>query len=304
MADDDFADDFDAEQTLTIAIQDLQPRRAKACLIVLTGDSIGRIYRLEKSSIVIGRAADCDIVLTDAGVSRKHARLIQSPSRRVVLEDLGSRNGSFVNGEPCSGHSLNDGDRIQIGSITILKFSYQDELEDKLSRQLYESAVRDALTDAYNKRFFIEELGRAVSYARRRNEPLSIIVLDVDHFKRLNDTHGHLAGDAVLKQLAARLMATLRHEEVMCRIGGEEFAVIARGTNEKSAAVLAERLRTIAEETTVPYQATEIRATISLGFDTLGAHRTGEELVEAADRALYAAKRAGRNCVRSPRGSE
>ena len=137
----------------------------------------------------------------------------------MQIVNLGSRNGTFVNGEPVSRETLRDGDKIQIGGTTILKFSYQDELDEALQRNLYESATRDPLTHAVNRRGFEEALAKEYAFARRHGRALSVLALDLDHFKRVNDTFGHPAGDYVLKRLADIITATIRVEDTFARTG-------------------------------------------------------------------------------------
>src|SRR5450755_2583407 len=199
-----------------------------ACLVVLSGSSVGEMYRLEKDQMVLGRGEKVDLRLIDDGISREHAQILRQGAQ-LVLEDLGSTNGTYCNGERVTRHPLAEGDKILIGSTTILKFSYQDRLDEMFQRQMSESALRDGLTRAFNKRYFSERIDSEFQYANRHRTPLSLIFIDIDHFKRINDAHGHQAGDHVLTQLAMLLMSMLGEEEVLARYGGEEFAIVARG---------------------------------------------------------------------------
>jgi len=269
-------------------------------LVVVRGaGSIGKMYRLEHR-IVLGRSPQCDVHLDEEGVSRRHAMLERTPEGNVQIVDLGSRNGTFVNGEPASRETLRDGDKIQIGGTIILKFSYQDELDEALQRNLYESATRDPLTRAVNKRGFAEAMAKEHAFARRHGRALSLLALDVDHFKCVNDTCGHPAGDFVLRRLAEIVTTAIRCEDVFARIGGEEFAVLLRDTGPESAAQCGERLRASVEASAFETEGVRIPVTISVGVATLqgAAHPSPEALLATADGALYDAKRAGRNCVR------
>jgi diguanylate cyclase (GGDEF)-like protein len=217
----------------------------------------------------------------------------------MVLEDLGSTNGTYCNGARVSRQPLAEGDKILLGSTTILKFSYQDQLEEAFQRQMSESALRDGLTRAYNKRYFGERIESELQYSIRHTLPVSLIFLDIDHFKRINDVHGHQAGDHVLVQLSALAMSMLGEDEVFARYGGEEFAIIARGMDAAVAAELAERLRVAVEAHRFVFGDAPIPVTISVGVSYAPglAIATTIDFVARADEALYAAKRAGRNRV-------
>jgi two-component system, cell cycle response regulator len=271
---------------------------ATATLVVLSGSNVGEMYRLEKDQMVIGRGDKVDLRLVDEGISREHARLIKDEGR-VVLEDLGSTNGTYCNGQRVQRHPLTEGDKILIGSTTILKFSYQDKLDEMFQRQMSESALRDGLTRAYNKRYFSDRIESEFQYAIRHTTPLSLIFLDIDHFKKINDTHGHQAGDLVLAQLATLVMSMLGEEETFARYGGEEFAVVARGVDLDEAAALSERLRAAVESHPFKFQGTAIPVTISVGVAHAAASgmSSSGDLVARADEAMYAAKRGGRNRV-------
>ncbi|MCX4242885.1 GGDEF domain-containing protein [Paraliomyxa miuraensis] len=273
------------------------PRERNAYLIVLSGRAVGQMFKLSPGDHILGRSVDANIRLDDEGVSRSHAMMRRRSDGTVELSDLDSTNGTYVNGAQIRHFTLSDGDRIQIGSVTILKFSYQDSLEEQFQQQLYESATRDPLTQAYNKRAFNEQLDKDFSHAQRHDLPLSLVMLDVDHFKRINDTHGHPAGDHVLQRLAATIMASLRTEDAFCRVGGEEFAVIMRDCTEGEATQLAERLRRLVASTQFVYGGQVLPVTISLGVASFvqGRHSRTIDLVEEADRCLYEAKRRGRN---------
>jgi diguanylate cyclase (GGDEF)-like protein len=246
----------------------------------------------------MGRGSTANIKLSDDGISRRHARILVQGSK-VVIEDLGSANGMFINGARVASAALKDGDQIQLGGTTILKFTYHDSLEEDFQRQMYDAALRDALTKAFNKKHFTDRLGTEVAYARRHNTPLALVMFDVDFFKKVNDTYGHLAGDYVLQRLAQITQHALRAEDMFARYGGEEFAVLCRGTNLEDASIIAERLRMQVEASEFVFENARIPVTISAGvaaFPNVAAG-TPLDLVAAADEALYAAKRGGRNRV-------
>jgi diguanylate cyclase (GGDEF)-like protein len=283
---------------------------AQAYLVVLAGSNVGEMYKVEKTRTVMGRGESVDIRLFDEGISREHAQVVQEVTEdssggggtktRNIMEDMGSTNGTFCNGARVQRQVLADGDKILLGSTTILKFSYADKLDEMFQRQMSESALRDGLTKAFNKRYFSERLESEYLYAVRHDSPLSLLFFDIDHFKKINDVYGHPAGDAVLIEMAKLAQGTLRNEDIFARYGGEEFAIISRGTESAEAAGLAERLRAAVESHTFTYDSKTIPVTISVGVAR--APRAGvaspAELVAVADETMYEAKRAGRNRVR------
>ena len=298
----DEAEDWDRDTTATdlTSLPDTpSPRRARACLTVITGAAAGQIFKLSKGEAVIGRAPNAAIRVVDDGVSRNHAR-IRHDSSGLFLDDLESRNGTYVNGARLSGSTvLREGDKIQVGRTTVLRFAYHDDLDESFHENLVSSALRDPLTKLFNRRYLLDRLDSELKFARRHNTPLSLLMLDLDHFKRINDTQGHLAGDAVLTNLATVLTKAVRNEDVVARFGGEELAIILRAIPAEPAFSLAERLRKHVEQTVTRYDGRELRATVSIGVAGYPSTQaeTIEELMEAADRALYRAKHDGRNRV-------
>jgi diguanylate cyclase (GGDEF)-like protein len=296
-------EEVDSDRTVIQGIKDLTGslESRQAYLIVISGPQVGKMFRLSQK-ITIGRSADCDVYLDDEGISRQHARVEQDEFGNAVILDLGSTNGTYFNGTRISRYQLRDGDKIQVGSTTILKFSYQDSLEEAFHQHQYESATKDPLTGIYNKKFFSEQLSKDFSYALRHNEVTSLIIFDLDRFKKVNDTYGHQAGDLVLRQLAKVVTDSLRSEDLFARIGGEEFAIVLRQVDEKRAHVLAERIRRTVEVSKFMWGQTRLRITISLGVATLkqANFHDAASLVRAADEYLYKAKRTGRNRVASP----
>ena len=271
---------------------------AAACLVVLSGSNVGEMYRIEKDQVVIGRGDKVDLRLVDDGISREHVRLSKEEGR-IVLQDLGSTNGTYCNGQRVERQPLSEGDKILIGSTTILKFSYQDKLDEMFQRQMSESALRDGLTRAFNKRYFTDRIESEFQYAIRHRTPLALIFLDIDHFKKINDQHGHQAGDHVLAQMATLVMSMLSEEETFARYGGEEFAIVARGVELEAAAALSERLRAAVEAHPFKFETTTLQVTISVGVARApgpGMASSGD-LVARADEAMYASKRGGRNRV-------
>ena len=273
-------------------------------LIVIRGGHAGEMHALRQPESILGRGRSSTICLEDDGVSRRHARVLCERSD-AYIEDLGSVNGTFVNGQLLQARChLADGDKIALGPVAMLKFTFTDELEEDFQRRMFEAALRDPLTHAYNRRYFAERLDKELAFARRHGTPLSVIMLDIDHFKRINDTAGHSAGDAVLVKLAQVALDTLRSEDVLTRVGGEEFAVICRDTDLGQAAIVAERLRELVAAMRVGHEGKTITLTASLGVAASPDVETEDpmQLVSAADEAMYEAKAAGRNRVVVKRG--
>jgi diguanylate cyclase (GGDEF)-like protein len=269
-----------------------------AYLVVMAGSNVGEMYKVEKDPLIIGRGDKADLRLLDDGISRDHARIVKDGAH-LVLEDMGSTNGTFCNGDRVTRQALSEGDKILLGSTTILKFSYQDKLDEAFQRQMSESALRDGLTRAYNKRYFGERIESELQYALRHDAPVSLIFFDIDHFKRINDAHGHQAGDHVLVQLATLAASMLNEDDVFARYGGEEFAIIARGMDLAAAQALSERIRASVEAHPFVFGGATIPVTISIGVSRAPgfAIATTIDMVARADEALYAAKRAGRNRI-------
>jgi diguanylate cyclase (GGDEF)-like protein len=271
--------------------------RDRATLTLVTGPSAGSIYTLTSEETHIGRARECAIRIDDAGISRLHARIVQADGG-FWLEDLDSRNGTFVAGSKVKRHRLAEGDRLGIGPAVELRFAFTDAVEEDMLRRLYESSVLDALTGAFNRKHFAERLAGELAYARRHDAQLTLLMFDLDHFKRINDTLGHLAGDHVLRSVSALVKRTLRTEDIFARYGGEEFAILARGIDIERAYLMGERIRTMVSGAKIYFDGKHVPVTISLGAASLaccGQAATGEALIGKADERMYAAKRAGRN---------
>jgi len=272
--------------------------RDRAYLIVLAGSSVGEMYKITAESTVIGRGQQADIQVIDEGISRRHAE-IKHEGEQILIRDLGSTNGTYCNGEKITEHALSDGDKIQVGSTTILKFTFHDSLDESFQRQMYESALRDGLTKIFNKKYFQDRLESEFAYAVRHRTPLSLVMFDIDHFKRINDTHGHLAGDYALSTLSKCVSDTIRQEDVFARYGGEEFAVICRGIDLGGALAFGERIRRCVDAQAFVYNGVDIKVTVSVGVAAVSevGMKEPQELIGAADDALYQAKRQGRNRV-------
>jgi diguanylate cyclase (GGDEF)-like protein len=270
-----------------------------ACLIIIHGMSLGKKINLDKDEMSIGRAEDVDIRINEDNVSRKHAVIIRQENC-FIIEDNKSTNGTFINTKRKEKAALHDQDLIMLGN-TILKFISSDNLESAYHEELYKLATLDNLLQIYNKTYFLERLQDEFNRCCRYDRDLSFIMCDVDHFKRINDVHGHQTGDCVLKKIASIMTRKLREEDILGRYGGEEFAVILPETNAKQATIMAERLRKLIENADFTYHGKQISVTISLGVVSYkplaGELHSFDDLIERADQAMYKAKNAGRNRV-------
>ncbi len=273
-------------------------KRDRAYLVVLAGASVGEMYKVEAEETIIGRGQRAAIRLFDDGISREHAK-ITVEGGRIMLIDLGSTNGTYCNGLKVDKKELADGDKILVGSTTILKFTYHDNLDEIFQKQMYESALRDGLTKAFNKKYFTDRLESEFTFSTRHVTPLALVLFDIDHFKKVNDTYGHQAGDHVLSEISTLLTAALRAEDVFARYGGEEFAVICRGSDATQAMVVGERMRKAVEAFKFLYDGANIPVTISVGVSVLPDPdvKDANELISRADQALYKSKHGGRNRV-------
>jgi diguanylate cyclase (GGDEF)-like protein len=269
---------------------------------ILSGHEAGRVHLMTGDTLVVGRAATCDLRIDDSSLSRQHCR-IRKTNGVYFVEDLESRNGTQVDGARIKAPvRLEDGALIQLAATTIIMFSHQEDLEVQAEQRLYASAVLDPLTGLHNRRHLDARLKSEFAFANRHGTPLSVLLIDIDHFKKVNDTYGHLGGDAALKALADRLQHTVRIEDIVARYGGEEFAVVARGIEGPGAMLFAERIRDRVGQIQVAHEEDLIKFTISVGVVTMTRERIFDSiasLLKAADDALYKAKEAGRNrCVR------
>ncbi|MBX3156610.1 MAG: GGDEF domain-containing protein [Deltaproteobacteria bacterium] len=277
-----------------------KPPSGDACLVHLhpPGPDIGRRIPLVNLQYVVGRDSDAGFVVSRSSVSRQHARLYTDETGAWWVEDLNSTNGTFVNEARIKLQQLTDADQVRFGDA-IYKFLTGANIESAYHEAIHNMAIQDGMTGIHNKRYFMEFLEREIAVCHRHGHPLTLVMFDVDHFKRVNDSHGHLAGDAVLKELAGRIRPRIRREDLFARYGGEEFACVLPSTALAGGVVFAEHLRSIIEERPCVFDGNVIPFTVSLGVTTL--HReTGVDpssLIKRADENLYAAKRAGRNRV-------
>lgn len=280
--------------------QDLRP-----ALIFLNGDLLAVPIPLDREEVILGRALEADVRVNDTKTSRKHARINAIQGEKgtdYVLTDLSSRNGTFLNGQKVRQETLQNGDKIAIGEH-LLRFEFLDEIDREFHRQIHRLLSHDDLTGLLSSRSFFSELRRESARAKAENRQFCVLMMDIDHFKLVNDTYGHLTGSKTLEEIGYCIMQNLRSGDVAARFGGEEFAAFLLDAEIGQALVAAERIRSEidAQHFTVIRQgrpAEKHHITISIGVASFPDDSSDViELVEMADSALYRAKREGRNRV-------
>ncbi len=272
-----------------------------------TGGMLVKIYpaspldqpvELTDAPTVVGRDEACEVCVCEDSISRRHAE-IAFDGHNYYVQDLGSTNGTFVNDARVSSSRLNSGDRMRFGNH-IYKFITLDGVESKYHEIVFKMMTTDGLTQVYNKRFLLDTLEREIHQALRGQQSLCLLMMDLDKFKSINDTYGHLAGDHVLAEFAARATSVLRSGEVLARYGGEEFALLCSPATLEQAVLAAERVRQITASEPIRYERVEIPVTVSIGISLAAPANESispTELLARADAKLYAAKQNGRNRV-------
>jgi len=290
--------DTGRNKTVVTAISKIsdRPVAKEACLVVIYGLDLGKKYNLNRPQIIIGRSSKADIQIDQEAVSRNHCKIINT-GKAILLRDMGSTNGTYINDELIDEYVLRDGDYIKVGRC-IFKFLSGSNIENAYHEEIYRLTTIDGLTQVYNKRYFAETLEREIGRAQRYRRDLSLILFDIDHFKNVNDTFGHLAGDSVLKQLANVIKGRIRREDVLARYGGEEFAIILPEIDKHNALQFGEKIRRITEKAVFRFEDTEIPVSVSVGIATLTPEiQELTDFIKVADDNLYSAKAAGRNRV-------
>ncbi|MCC9655749.1 GGDEF domain-containing protein [Rhodopirellula halodulae] len=275
------------------------PTQDECCLVqIYPPDVIDGMMLLEQDEFQIGRSPESDLPLFDSSVSRRHARLIRDADGYVV-RDLDSTNGTLVNEREIQGDvKLHTGDTVRIGSF-LFRFLSADSIETQYHETVYNALTRDALTGTLNKRYMLEALGREISRSMRSQLEMTVVMLDIDHFKSVNDTHGHLVGDEVLQTFGKRIESICRVDDLLARYGGEEFCMVLAATGSDEAHEIAERCRQVICSEPFETAAGPLAISASFGFAVMNpsSPKTTNELLEAADNQLYEAKRSGRNRV-------
>ncbi len=277
----------------------LEQAQGTGCLLQIHPLEVsGNLVKLSDTQTSVGREPTCGLCIPDSSVSRQHA-LVERNGEVYQVTDLGSTNGTCVNEQRVSTAELSPGDRIQFGGF-IFKFLSTNHIEMQYHEAVYSMMTRDGLTGTLNKRSFLDIIGREFQRSVHRNTPLSLILFDIDHFKAVNDTYGHLAGDEVLQEMGRRVGDVVAEHDVFARYGGEEFAILLSGVSAVEAADVAERCRNIVEAETFETTVKPLPITVSVGVADMTALNNpteASELVQAADEKLYEAKRGGRNRV-------
>ncbi len=292
-------------QSLATEVSELTARSQTAGLIVLGGPDVGKTVELGSVVCIIGRDPTSQLRLQDESISRFHASVKQLPNGAVVIKDLDSTNGTYVDGKRIGTAALKDGDRILLGKNSYLKFQLQDAIDANFHDELYYSSTRDGLTGLFNRRCSLDMMKTNMAYSKRHQRPAAVLMMDIDHFKQVNDTYGHPVGDRMLAAVAQSIDSKTREEDVLGRYGGEEFILFALDTNAQGASILAERIRKSVQQEVVTTRDTnpsDIRVTVSIG---IAAVLPGEEydladLIRDADANLNRAKKNNRNCIVGP----
>jgi diguanylate cyclase (GGDEF)-like protein len=258
---------------------------------------MGTRYPLLTDAITVGRGDDCDIQIPDHSVSRRHAE-VQHAENGIVVTDLQSTNGTFVNDQPVTTARLHDGDYLRVGNC-IYRFLAGGNVESEYHEEIYRLTIVDGLTQIHNKRYLLEFLDRELSRSSRHQRPLSLVMLDIDYFKTINDDLGHLGGDFTLRELAGVIRESVRHEDLFARYGGDEFTLVLVETPLEGAVDVAERIRESVAKYPFRFEDRPFSLTISIGmaFTSGDSSLTAAALLRLADEKLYEAKRAGRNRI-------
>ncbi len=281
----------------------------EACLVVMNGTDLGKKYPLEQEETVIGRSSKVDIQVDEESISRNHAVFVKGPDQ-VRVRDLKSTNGTFVNDRPVEELSLESGDLVKVGR-KLFKFLSGEGMESAYHDEIYRLTTTDGLTQVHNKRYFLQEMERELSRCLRYSRDLSVVMMDIDHFKPVNDKYGHLAGDHILKQCAQTIQRSIRRDDIFARYGGEEFVLLLPEIDKSRAIVAAEKIRKEIESKVFRFDGLTIAITLSMGVADIQEYLNRNEadggggrhevnpfaFIKIADERLYKAKEGGRNQV-------
>ena len=301
------------DNTVITVIRPMPPKASSsrdACLVVINGVDLGKKYSLAQNQTIIGRSSKVDIQIDEDSISRNHA-VIENDGDMILIRDLKSTNGTYVNDKPVDERSLRDGDQVKIGR-TIFKFLSGSNVEASYHDEIYRLTTTDGLTQVFNKRYFLQEMERELSRCLRYQRDLSLVMIDIDHFKPVNDTYGHLAGDHILKQVAQRIVRSIRRDDIFARYGGEEFILLLPEIEKAMAVKTAEKIRRNIAEEPFTFDNVDIPITLSMGVSDIREYLTNSGMkgdapenhevnafafIKISDDRLYLAKEGGRNRV-------
>ena len=301
------------DNTVITVIRPMPPKASSsrdACLVVINGVDLGKKYSLAQNQTIIGRSSKVDIQIDEDSISRNHA-VIENDGDMILIRDLKSTNGTYVNDKPVDERSLRDGDQVKIGR-TIFKFLSGSNVEASYHDEIYRLTTTDGLTQVFNKRYFLQEMERELSRCLRYQRDLSLVMIDIDHFKPVNDTYGHLAGDHILKQVAQRIVRSIRRDDIFARYGGEEFILLLPEIEKAMAVKTAEKIRRNIAEEPFTFDNVDIPITLSMGVSDIREYLANSGMkgdapenhevnafafIKISDDRLYLAKEGGRNRV-------
>lgn len=273
------------------------------CLLRIApaGGCLDNLIELTARKITLGRDPDCDIPTPDEFSSRHHATIAED-SGEYWLIDRESRNGTYINDERVGRRRLMPGDQLRVGKH-VFKFLPSGHPEATYHRKVCEQITSDALTNIANRRCFEENLARELSRCARHKRPLGLLLVDVDHFKQVNDSYGHLAGDECLKEFCDRVRQLIRETDLFARIGGDEFAIVLSETLSADCRRVAERVRKSVESSVFGQNdglGIDISVSIGIAHVQNAVGMSMHDLLMEADARLYTAKDGGRNCICGP----
>ena len=279
------------------------PKTYSPVLIGLSGPVRGHRFSIQKHLTTVGRGSTCEWRIADGASSRHHFRILYEnhivPDQipQCWVEDLRSRNGTELNGAKIQTlMALRERDRITVGS-SVIGFFIRDDQELRHDQSLYINATQDPLTGLKNRRMLKEYVNHYLSQAMKYSKPLSLVLFDIDFFKKINDTYGHDVGDQALCLVAKVFKNHCRDHDLVARWGGEEFALAMGNVSADAALLLAERMRQEIERLSidVPGAKSPLKLTISAGGTCFQAGDSYEDIFNRADEALFEAKKTGRN---------
>ncbi len=274
-------------------------RPAMPCIVHTSDTLADTLYWLAiDKEFTIGRAPENDVCIRDKSVSQRHARVILTSAGAVFVEDLGSTNGTYVNGEKVVRHALWDGDKVRIGPHHVLKFCYQVNAAPEAAGNGEADASRDALTGVYARQYALMQIDKDFIRAKMRHQDLALLLFEVDGFEEIKETYGPGTGDMVLHGIAKVVGSVLRREDVFSRYDNHTFAVLLRNQTEAAVVVLAQRIGRVVKCHPFLHNGGKIRVTVSIGISSLTRNmKNAMDLIGEVQAYLDTAKRTGRDTI-------